>query len=331
MTAAAKAAAEASSYAVTQYKRNGKFVCWLTKIGYHENDAGVRVRSWQYHGKDFPSAQQATLNLGKQWEAILGEHKKNKDYADHWIRAALFKAQADGYYLDANDNKIDYSGTPAEVQEYRQVLRAECSYPTPPVWPKKNAVKTGPSTDLQIAAAMKPQHDKSGTSINAAKDKYIAVYKSRVGLLGQSGIKADTAFSHERDLKLALKAFDVSMPVSSITRESIKQVISFWRAPDREIKERTSNNYLRAIQQFLNALEDMNVGYAAPKISDLFQFRKVKGEIFKYDKAKTKALLNVLDDRFRLYQLLALNCGFTQVDICNLKRDEIVKIKADTR
>ena len=45
--------------AIMEYKRSGRFVCYMTKIGYNkitDSDGTTRVvRAWQYHGKDlFP-------------------------------------------------------------------------------------------------------------------------------------------------------------------------------------------------------------------------------------------------------------------------------------
>jgi hypothetical protein len=86
-----------------EYKRGGRFVCWLTKIGYNRAN---RVRAWQYHDKDYAKTQKAALALAEEWEGIVADYKRRKAQFDFWVRQAIQSALLDGYYLDENDNRV---------------------------------------------------------------------------------------------------------------------------------------------------------------------------------------------------------------------------------
>jgi hypothetical protein len=72
MTSQSISAASKETYSVMPYKRDKRFVCWMTKIGYHKNKAGKRVRTWQYHGDNYANAQRAALQLAERWETETG-------------------------------------------------------------------------------------------------------------------------------------------------------------------------------------------------------------------------------------------------------------------
>jgi len=74
----------------------------------------------------------------------------------------------------------------------------------------------------------------------------------------------------------------------------------------------------------------MGYGFVMPQVDEtLFKFRKSKGVIVRYDAKQLKGLLNALDDECKMFQLLALNCGFYQIDLCNLRHDQIVTVEKE--
>jgi hypothetical protein len=100
-----------------EYKRGGRFVCWLTKIGYNRAKDGIgRVRAWQDHDKDYAKTQKAALALAEEWEGIVGDYKRRKAQFDFWVRQAIQSALLDGYYLDENDNRVPLDSEPALKQ-----------------------------------------------------------------------------------------------------------------------------------------------------------------------------------------------------------------------
>ena len=62
-----------------------------------------------------------------------------------------------------------------------------------------------------------------------------------------------------------------------------------------------------------------------PKVNDLFIFTKAGAVIQKFDPERMKRLLGAATERCRLYILLGLNTGYTQIDIASLRRDQIVE------
>lgn len=333
MTAEAIEAASIETYSVAKYKRGGKFVCWYTRIGYSLNSKGVRVRAWQYHGKDYAAAQRAALDLAAQREIIVADYKKRKAYCDHWHRQAIASATLDGYYLDENDNKVEFAGTEAEVNAYRQRLQRDPSYPALPVWPKEEKASQPQPVNFTLSPSQKTVELKVvGITIAQAKEKYFADYRNRVGLQSEAGLKDRTVKQHETTLKIALKAVDETAPLNALDTGRIEAVAHYWGSPERGLSRRTASNYTQAFWQFLLRLPALKVGFVFPDDIDkrLFKFTKVKGKVEKYDKVQLKTLLNALDDECKLYQLLGLQCGFYQVDICNLGDAEIVTIEKDT-
>src|SRR5688572_14546370 len=107
-----------------EYKRSGRFVCWLTKIGYNRGKGGERVRAWQYHGKSYSEAQKAAADLAERWEALVTDYKRRKAQFDFWVRLAIHSAKIDGYYLDEKENKVPLDSE-AALERYRAILEAD--------------------------------------------------------------------------------------------------------------------------------------------------------------------------------------------------------------
>lgn len=334
MTSQSISAASKETYSVMPYKRDKRFVCWMTKIGYHKNKAGERVRTWQYHGDNYANAQRAALELAERWEAIVRDYKNRKAHHDFIARAAIAAAESDGYYIDGHDDKIPYDSK-EQIEAFHHQL--EATAPELPTWPenelKHQRVPKSKTLTLDFGAPSDPTARKprlATTTISSAKEIFNAIYEARVGLQGPRGLKQRTCFQAKKHLEIALRAVDESSPVTALDRQAIESAVNYWLSPERKIAERTAGNYLRAFRAFLRELKRMNVGYTLPDVDDLFHFRNVKGTIAKYDKKQVRALLNAVDERCKLFQLLALNCGFYQGDICILRAEEIVKIKGET-
>lgn len=330
MTKEAIEAASTETYSVAKYKRGGKFICWYTRIGYNEGKpGGERVRAWQYHGKDFPSAQKAALDLAAQWEAIYEEYKRLLRIHNYWVRTCMAKVMDEGFYLDDNEKKVelDFHETlmyDAALEEYRQ--RLERKAPRLPVWPPK-----GEKTKAVTPAVPIPSKAANPNTITIAKakEKFLAIYKARVGLQGPRGIKERSYVSMGKSINAVIRAIDDTLPITSLDRQAVQGIVNYWLHSDRGLSERTAANYLRSVRQFVEEVARMDVGYTKPDIADLFVFRAVKGEIAKYNPKAIRTLLNAVDERCKLYQMLALNCGMQQVDICAMKLDEIVTIRGE--
>ena len=331
MTNSAIEAAERETYSVLKYERKGRFVAWATKIGYHtpgktadeirrNRERGVRVRSWQYHGKDYAAAQRARSTSGRSGKRSSPNTERRKPCTRRSF-AETAAARANGYYM-VGDEQV-----PFREDELLDLLNE--SAPPPPVWPTNEDVNScRPKFELASARREPGTRPKQGEiTIEKAKELYVAAYGRHVGLKSGAGLKPRSASQHEKNLGLALRALDPTTPVSSLDKAMIESVALYWSSPARGIRTRTAANYVSAFHQFIRRLPLMGVGFVLPQIDDtLFRFRKTKGVVLKYDPEQLKTLLHALDDECKLFQLLALNCGFYQVDIFNLRRDQVVAL-----
>jgi integrase len=354
MTESAIEAAEKASYSVMEYKRGGKLVSWLTKIGYKVGKEGERVRAWQYHSKDYGQALAAALEIGAKWEAIVEDYRKRRDQHNDWVKQQIQEAIRTGYYVDEHDNKVDVVLMPnitrplppgpfQDARDRYEILRQEQlknpplevyramlarSAPPPPVWP----TETDAPISKSAVRSTHPKHDVPlGMTIGKAKDKYIAEYKSRVGLKAKRGIKEGSALIQEAYLKIVFKQIDENTPLASFGEDQIKEVVNYYQSSELELSQRTRSNYVQSMLQFLKSEVMRKLNFTMPHFDEnFFAFHKVTAENVKYNKVQIKTLINAVDDRCKLFQLLALNCGFLQVDICNLKLAEIVELNGDT-
>ena len=329
MTTEMKETAERETYSVMPYRRGGKFICFCTKIGYVNNSSGKRVQAWQYHGKSFADAQKAALQLAESWEQVIAEYRQRRTLHNNWMRTALASAAINGYYIDENDDKVLLDSDAAD-EAYRKILLEDA--PALPVWPKgKTKTRQAIGTAMAVGAPT--------ITLTEAKERYLKDYLARVGLQGRRGLKRKTYLTDSRALDITIRGngkgegqpIDPEIQVGQLSRQTIQQLVNWWLSNDRELSERTASNYLRTFKKFLDELGRMDVGYTKPDIADLFSFANPRGKIVKYDSKVVKALLaNSPNPATKLYQMLSLNCGFYQVDICHLRPEEIVEVNGET-
>jgi hypothetical protein len=129
----------------------------------------------------------------------------------------------------------------------------------------------------------------------------------------------------QRNIRLAFGFIDAAMLINNLGYAEVEK----WKdAIFRSVGERTAINYCRAVKAMLDfAHKQATIPYRhCEDFSDLFSFKKTKRtSITPYNADQLNTLLARATDRERLYVYLALNCGHTQVDIGNLKANEIIQ------
>ena len=197
-----------------------------------------------------------------------------------------------------------------------------------PFWPEKLLVTLDRKTNEIEAKQPTPVHD---PTIRAAKELYLAAQKTRVGLMGPKGLKLNTYNTIAATLEVALKSLDASAPASRLTYPAIEAVIHHhYRECDRE---RTALNYCRAFKSWLDWMENQPaLSFNKPKGMDaLFKLGTPEPDPYIPTQKQIKDVIAAAhSERAKLYMLLALNCGFTSVDVANLKLTEIVRHKGES-
>jgi hypothetical protein len=162
-------------------------------------------------------------------------------------------------------------------------------------------------------------------TIHAARDRYVADLRKRIGLQNGKGINKNTFEKSVQSLDLALglnktysrerRPIDVNARLGDLTLEDYESFVRFWCDPEVVKSPRTGLNYIRAFRQVLLRLK-------VPRpdgFDEAFSLRLPKNRrIAPYDPAMLKVLLNCQNERARLFALLCLNLGFYAIDIVRL-------------
>ena len=165
----------------------------------------------------------------------------------------------------------------------------------------------------------------SSVTVEQAMQRFITEQKNRIGMKGKKGLKQSTFLTIQATLKTATRKLDPQIPISQLTHSKIKELVDLHYS-NSDISERAALNYCRSFKQFLDWLEVQD--------SYGFTMKKQTGELFKLGMPAVDPYIPTTDEvkaviqsahseRCRLFMLLALNCGFTAVDISNLKADEV--------
>lgn len=283
---------------------------YMTYIGFRlatkGKRRGKRVRAMHYLGRDRREALLNALLIDRRWDKVFAEEKAR-------IRS-----------LEA------------------QTLRGHSFFEGSnlPVWPSaelqaRRARSLEDLTDAgQIITAEAGEEDGGGRpamTLATLRVRFLAAQKTRIGLTGRRGLKEGTYRELEKATKTSLRAIDVSTNALALTRDHCRQISDYWSSKDRQISERTAGNYCKAFLRMLAWADAEEVGgFVLPKVKGLFLFSNGRGKNLAFDETKMQSLFRVATDRCRLYLLLGLNTGFTQVDIANLKRSEILETDGDT-
>jgi len=205
-----------------------------------------------------------------------------------------------------------------------------------PVWPNKadapflEKTFTDRYARVEATNAAQRRPDPMELTIREGRDKYLELLKARIGLGNRKGINQNTFQKFKANLALAMALnpqynrdelpIDVERQFSHLTEHDYQNFVQFWCRPSIVKSERTGLNYIRAFKQMLDGLR-----IRLPDGADeAFSLRTTAPpKIARYDPTALRTLLRCDDDRARLFQLLALNCGYYQVDIARLMNEQI--------
>ena len=270
---------------------------YMAYIGCHQarkgKSKGKRVRTAHYLGRDLREATLNAVLIDRRWDMVVHRTKQRA----LWAKLKL--------------------------------------HPLNPVWPtdEQQRIQEADLEELEemgLAITLPPEEGEEGTpylSIAQLQDKFLAAERARIGLHGRRGLKADTVEGKVKFLRRALKGIDTSLNVLSLTRDQVRQLVDYWLSPERKVTERTAGNYCKGFKRMIDWADNESIcGFRKPKINDLFSFANTRGHIERYDADQMKRLLGAASERCRLYILLGLNTGYTQIDVANLLKDEILEI-----
>ncbi|HEY1686472.1 MAG TPA: hypothetical protein VGG19_17040 [Tepidisphaeraceae bacterium] len=296
------------------HKGSEQFFC---HVGYH------LVEATDEYGYMAQKRVQSTQYLGIRGEETKCVEKLN-ELRIHWDR--IVKEQREAYQQE---------------QARRRLLRQPLLERFKPCWPKiTSAVSTNPNplplTTLaqsnlpQMSFARPKERNVLNITILEAKDRYLAQYKSRIGLQNGKGIKQNSYKKFEQNLNLALalnpgydrdrKPINIRKRLRDLTIGDYDAFVRFWCDPQNLRSGRTGANYIRALKQMIEGLK-----IATPEgFDDTFKLKiKKQPNIAPYDPAILKLFLNASHERARLFSLLFLNCGYYQVDVIRLRFDHV--------
>ena len=131
-----------------------------------------------------------------------------------------------------------------------------------------------------------------------------------------------------------IKGYFKGMTFDALTLKDLFAFVAHWASrPTVKTGERASIQYaintIKAMRRFLQWVDDGEVAPLPRRWEKAFKLRyvptlrKVEHEIVTYSLADLKTLYHAATDIQRLYILLALNCGFANVEIASLRLGEI--------
>ena len=296
------------------YKPRKKF---LSYVGYHEiittDENGFtikkRVRSTQYLGtRDEKEACIAKFKaISEEWKRVVAEQRHQYDAEN--ARRKLLKQPP--------------------LERFKPIW--------PPVTPATSpapAVVFQPPTTTVPSSVMQPSRPTGNDLLNMtlleAKERYLALYKRRIGLMNGKGINENTYIKFAQNLTLALalnktytrpqKPINVRKRLGALTLDDYDAFVRFWCNPANIRSGRGGLNYIRAFKQMIDHLR-------VPKLDGFDEVFSVKvpstPKIVRYDPELLRRLLNCEDQRAKMFSLLCLNCGYYGVDIARLRHEHI--------
>lgn len=290
---------------------------YVSKIGYKRvvrNEVAFRVRDFQRLGKNKATAMGRALALHAQWSWTVQHFKSSehlKGEKPYWLPEKVVAAYRAGERGDLDGvyatglvlNVGDHSGE----EDYQ-------------------------SHDEQLK-----EGEWRGVTLRQAKDKFLAFCKSRIGLAGGKGLKDCTCLHYSYDIEQTMRFIDAEKPLWQVGRLDIETLVNRLMAlpenlnkPGEKISIRTAVNYCKAFKKLIDWLDSReDSGWSKPKGTDaIFRFRGFNPiDIRPYTNDELKAIVAAHPERFRLYPLLAINCGYYQIDIATLRHDHLVTIK----
>jgi integrase len=167
-------------------------------------------------------------------------------------------------------------------------------------------------------------------TIRAARDRYVADLRKRIGLQNGKGINKNTFEKSVQSLDLALalnqtytrdrRPINVDKRFGELTIGDYETFVQFWCDPRIVSSPRTGQNYVGAFRQMLKRLK-----VPRPEgFDEVFSLKVPKTrKIARYDPEVLKPLLNCEHERASLFALMCLNLGAYAIDIVRLRFEHI--------
>jgi integrase len=287
----------------------------------------------------------------RNYIAEIGYHKISHVAADGSITTTRIRTT---HYLGDGDSRVEAEAKFAAIKDdwNRCVAEQRTSYDQEnaqrraqglpllprfkPVWPKETMRRESATpTTVQPAThrlpttlpAPKPILE---LTIRAARDRYVAELRKRIGLQNGKGINKNTFEKtlQSLDLGLALnkryarnrRPIDVDMRLGELALADYETFVQFWCDPQIITSPRTGQNYIGAFRQMLTRLK-----VPRPEgFDEVFSLKVPKTrKIARYDPEVLKPLLNCKNERARLFAMMCLNLGAYAIDIVRLRFDHI--------
>jgi hypothetical protein len=292
-------------------------------IGQHKTGEGKVVRTRFYFGSNERAAKLAAKEKGAEWKAIVRN-----------VKATNAQRQA------------TLPGAPVLIPLWQTGEAApQAPQPQSPNSPEQQV--PAPEVYKTIGYIAAPTIER--LSIKEAADKFIKAKEAQIGLAAGRGIKIgsanaicktvyislgiSTATKNHSNRAVVRKPLDVGQLLCTLTKQQLESYVNFWMALPDGIAPRTAVNYCKSFKAVIDWADSQeSLGFTKPKGTDaLFNFRgynKINKAVYK--PKELKKLLDACTDHCRLYALLALNCGYTQVDIGSdvdgLRQADLVEI-----
>lgn len=250
-------------------------------------------------------------------------------------QSASGKRQRAFFYL-GDDEKAAV----AKAAALKAAWRARRKLSKRAVWPSNTLPPSMKGmSNAEVEAELQRLHDEQSIAaieggdwqqptIAQVRGKYLRYRKGKVGIGGGEGIKESTYSNDADNLRRTCGYIDASQSITSLTYAALEQwKDQVFRRVNNGLTKRTAVNYMRSVKGMLEwAHREQSISYRHPEdFTDLFAYRvKAPIKIAEYDAEQLKTLLSKATERSRLYVYLALNCGYTQVDIANLRQSEII-------
>lgn len=308
---------------------------FVSQVGFHEVQSmdrkgrirSRRIRSSQTLGNNEAHAVLRFYELKQEWETIKREFRRQRKSAgalDRFVSLPVWPKPEHG-----SNGHAESAATASIIPVISQPLQ-------PP--PVINSATIGLTTANQAPTPTNgngsrlyiPAAAHLTLTIRQAKDRFLEIYRSRIGKIGGRGISENTFFKYSQNLELALglnknyarksKPINVNRVMASLRYEDYKDFTDFWTDPTNVTSERTSINYIGAFKRMLDGLKIR----VPEECEELFRLRVTAlPKIVKYNPAWLRALLSFPDDRARMFQLMGLNFGSYQCDIVRLTQSHI--------
>lgn len=284
---------------------------FFVRIGYSRSRSGARQRAYFYLGDDERTAVEQAAVRKSAWRDVKRQARLKSESAPCW------PSERDAVVLAPS--MADYSAP----EFARAVARLHAEQTA-------DALELGPGLEGDGAVNRKPR-----MRVEQVRDLYLEYRKGKVGIVAGQGIGEGTYTNECRNLKGGLSVLDQRMMIDVLGYAELERLRDdIFRRVDGDgdggLSKRSANNYWGEVGRMLSwAHKQSTVPYRLPEdAADLLKarFRNPNPiRIARYDAAQLKTLLKGATDRQRLYVLLALNCGHTQIDVGSLRRDEVVE------